>query len=498
MPEIAASNELAQKASIELPRSSVREPLRGRLARLLDETIFFSLLTLVVLIAIPSGKEVLWWDAVFECAVFALVLMWIIHCFLSGVWHVGGKSLLAPLVALIIFACVQTLPLPSANTIEGIESVAGRAVSADPYETRLFVFRLFALTLAGALLLRFTSNRSRLRALIHVVIGVGVASALFGITRQAIQNGEWKLTVYTHYRVWVDLLHFRLDEGYRQFGNRIHFAFLMEMTLGLALGLIAGGGVRRNRLPVYLVAAAMVWTALVFTTSRGAILSMLSQLIFIALVVTGAQPSQEAWWPTNRSLSWKWRISRSLITRAALVACLVVAVVLSVIWVGGDTLVTRLESVPGELSVESTPERTGARRIEIWRATWRLIRANTVAGVGFGGYRAAIPEYRDASGEWTPEQAHNDYLELLASGGLIGAAFGTWFLVALIRLARERLRTTDSYRRATCLGGLAGLFGVAVHSLFDYGLHITINAFVFTVLIAIAVVNGRVENKHLS
>jgi len=101
--------------------------------------------------------------------------------------------------------------------------------------------------------------------------------------------------------------------------------------------------------------------------------------------------------------------------------------------------------------------------------------------------------YRDASGEWTPEQAHNDYLELLASGGLIGAALGTWFIVALFKLAWERLHTTDSYRRATCLGALAGLFGAAVHSLFDYGLHITINAFVFTVLIAMAVVNGRVE-----
>ncbi|MCA1607552.1 MAG: O-antigen ligase family protein, partial [Acidobacteria bacterium] len=174
---------------------------------------------------------------------------------------------------------------------------------------------------------------------------------------------------------------------------------------------------------------------------------------------------------------------------------LVAAVVLSVIWVGGDTLVTRLESVPGELSVEGAPERTGARRIEIWRATWRLIRANPVAGVGFGGYWAAIPMYRDASGEWTPEQAHNDYLELLASGGLIGAALGTWFLVALIRLAPERLHATDSYRRATCLGALAGLFGAAVHSLFDYGLHFTINALVFTVLIAIAVVNGRVEKQ---
>ncbi len=495
MPETAATSEPARKTSLKLARSRMRESLQGRATHLLDRTIFFSLLTLIALIAIPSGKGALWWDAAFECAVFALGVLWIIHCFLSGAWRVDGKSLLAPLLGLMIFAFVQTIPLSSADTAEGIGNGASRALSADPYETWLFILRLLALTLSGALLLRFTSDRHRLRALIHIVIGVGVASALFGIIRQAIQTNEWVLTLYTPYVVWVDLLNLRLDEGYGQFGNRNHFAFLMEMTLGLVLGLIAGGGVRRNRLLVYLLAAAMVWTALVFTTSRGAIFSMLSQLIFIVLFVIGRRPLRE----TSKRMSgaarsWS-RISRSLITRIILVVCLVAAVSIGVIWVGGDSLMNRLETVPGELTTGDTSERSGTRRIEIWRATWQLIKANPVAGIGFGGYWVAIPAYRDASGMWTPEQAHNDYLELGASGGLIGAALGAWFIVAFINRAREPLRTTDSFRRAACLGALAGLFGVAVHSLFDYGLHITINALVFTVLMTIAVADGRVEKK---
>jgi O-antigen ligase len=242
-----------------------------------------------------------------------------------------------------------------------------------------------------------------------------------------------------------------------------------------------------------LVAAALVWTALVFTTSRGAIFSMFSQVIFIALFVTGRRPLRETPKRLNGALSRWSRISRSNITRIILVLCLVVAVSIGVVYVGGDPLMNRLETVPGELTAGDTTERTGARRIEIWHATWQLIKANPVAGVGFGGYWVAIPAYHDASGVWTPEQAHNDYLELLASGGLIGAALGTWFIVALIRRARERLQATDSFRHAACLGALAGLCGVAVHSLFDYGLHITINALVFTVLIAIAVVDGRFE-----
>jgi len=473
----------------------MRKSLHGRVAHLLDRTIFFSLLTLIALIAVPSGKGALWWDAAFECAVFALGVLWIIQCFLSGACRVDGKSLLAPLLLLMVFAFMQTIPWSSANTAEGIGDGAWQALSADPYETRLFTLRLFALTLAGALLLRLTSDRYRLRTLIHTVLGVGVASALFGIIRQAIQSSHWVLTLHTPYAVWVDFLNLRLDEGYGQFGNRNHFAFLMEMTLGLALGLIAGGGVRRNRLPIYLIAAASVWTALVLTTSRGAIFSMLSQLIFIVLFVIGRRPVRET---SKRMIgaarSWS-RISRSFITRIVLVVCLVAAVSIGVIWVGGDSLMNRLETVPGELATGNSSERSGTRRIEIWRATWQLIKANPVVGIGFGGYWAAIPAYRDASGMWTPEQAHNEYLELAASGGLIGAALGAWFIVVFIKRAREPLRTIDSLRRAACLGALTGLCGVAVHSLFDYGLHISINALVFTVLITIAVADGRVEKK---
>ena len=88
-------------------------------------------------------------------------------------------------------------------------------------------------------------------------------------------------------------------------------------------------------------------------------------------------------------------------------------------------------------------------------------------------------------GETTPQEAHNDYLELLASGGVIGVAIGIWCAVVLLRTARRKLRASSGYQRAVTLGALAGILTVAVHSLVDFGLHITINAVVFTVLVAL-------------
>jgi O-antigen ligase len=135
--------------------------------------------------------------------------------------------------------------------------------------------------------------------------------------------------------------------------------------------------------------------------------------------------------------------------------------------------------------------RQGESRAEVWRSTWALIKDHPLAGVGFGGYWAVIPKYHDASGELTPQQAHNDYLEIIASGGLIGVALCCWFLFAFTRGVRAELNAKDNFRRAACFGALVGLFGVAVHSLFDFGLHIIINALIFMVLVVLATASVR-------
>jgi O-antigen ligase len=115
-----------------------------------------------------------------------------------------------------------------------------------------------------------------------------------------------------------------------------------------------------------------------------------------------------------------------------------------------------------------------------------------------GAYWIAITRYHDASGVFTPQEAHNDYLELWASGGLIGVALGAWFVYGLIRGVRERLRSSGTFRRAACLGALVGLYGIAIHSFFDFGLHITINALVFIALLVIAVASVHSEEQGAS
>lgn len=462
--------------------------LRQRVARSLDRIIFYWLLTTIVLTAIPYGTVEPWSEALFEIIIFALGALWVLEGWLSGSWRVTGFSLLLPLLAAALFALMQTIPLPG-PVPEQTAKLDGvwHSLSADPYETRLFTLKLLALTLAFALLLRYTSSQRRLRALIYLVIAIGCGSALFGIIRQTMQRGALGFI--------LPLL--GPDEGYGQFINRNHFALLMEMTLGLTLGLVVRKGVSRDRILIYLAAAVPVWTALVLSNSRGGIFSMLMQVLCLAILIS-LVPAPEPEGQVNiAEPQWRRVIGRSLVFRAALIACLIVALLFGIVWVGSDPLVSRFESVStDEFNPENSELRHNASRVETWRATWKLIQDHPIVGVGFSGYWAVIPAYHDASGSVTPQQAHNDYLELLASGGLIGAALGIWFVVVVIKRVRVCLQATNRFRHAACFGAIIGLFGVAIHSFVDFGLHITINALIFLVLIVIGTVDVRAEDSR--
>jgi O-antigen ligase len=443
--------------------------------------IFYSLLALIVLVAIPYGTVEPWWEALFECVVFALGALWMVEVVFSREWITKGHRIFLPLLLIILYAFVQTLPaLGGSSTVAGLK--VWDAISADPYETRLSALKLLALALAGVMLLRYTSNSRRLRALIFTIIGVGILSAFFGILRQTTQHSTGFF------------LPFLLPEsGYGQFINRNHFAYLMEMALGLILGLIISRGVRREHVLIYLALALPVWTALVLCNSRGGILSMLAQVFFLALLFSFVNSKQE-----RKEHSFLSRISSAALFRPLLIVGLIVTVFIGAIWIGGEALTSRLETVSSEIVSESSPGNEGAGRKEIWQATWKMIKDHPFTGVGFNGYWAAIPQYHNASGELTPQQAHNDYLELLASGGLIGVALAGWFLFLFVKGARRSFQSKDSLRRAASMGAAAGLFGVAVHSVVDFGLHVTINALIFTALVVIALADRRVEDQAVA
>jgi hypothetical protein len=89
------------------------------------------------------------------------------------------------------------------------------------------------------------------------------------------------------------------------------------------------------------------------------------------------------------------------------------------------------------------------------------------------------------------EQAHNDYLEVLAVAGIVGLIIGGFFLFQLFRTGLENVKTSNTFRRGVCVGALAGCFAILVHSLFDFVLHTTAISMLFLTLVSLVVAGGN-------
>ena len=423
--------------------------------------LFVLLVAVIVITAIPYGTVEPWWKAAFVCAVFGICILAIIEYLISKSVDISGKSVLLPMLALSAFAYLQTISLG------GLE--VWNTISADPYQTRFFAFQLLALTVFLGLLYRYAATEKRIRVLIFTILGVAVASAVFGILRQTTQHDTGFI---------LPLL--RPNQGYGQFINKNHFAFLMEMAFGVGLGILLSGAVKKDRVLLYVALLLPVWTGLVLANSRGGVLAMLVQIVVAALLLLNSSELPS--------------VARSVTVRAALIVVLVAGVLIGTLWVGGDRLASNLEAASGEFSAEATDE--GARRNDIWRASLKMFAAHPLLGVGFGGYWIGITAYHDASGLMTPQEAHNDYLEILSSGGLVGFAIAVWFAVVVIRLIRNNLATDTGYMRAARFGAVLGIVGAATHSLLDFGLHMIANAVVFVTLLMIATVRIKPSTDY--
>ncbi len=117
-------------------------------------------------------------------------------------------------------------------------------------------------------------------------------------------------------------------------------------------------------------------------------------------------------------------------------------------------------------------------RLVVYRSTVELWQRFPLVGTGLATFREASPTVvpREANGAWY-WHAHNDYLEVLATTGVVGAAILlVGAVLVLRRLGRVVLHAPRSEDRGAALAARGALAAVAVHSLFDFGLSLPANS----------------------
>ena len=278
-----------------------------------------------------------------------------------------------------------------------------RPISLHPEATRrslAFATGLLALALVAAPALR--DRRTLLRASIAIVAG-GVAVALYGLVARLVFTnklyGIWSVpTVGALRPVREQEPLRRLRRARRAARGRSRHrprergaprpGFLSWIESSRARWVVVAWG-----------AAAILILAVPVCLSRGGVVSLAAGLVAFA--------GLRLWSRRDSRLS-----PRGLIGLAGGAALLLVALV-SVLPAEARDRVLTLAGV--------TTDQSGSYRLAVWRDTGRLARSSPWVGSGFGAFEDALPRFKTAAGQLAVEHAENDYLELLAEGGIVAA-----------------------------------------------------------------------------
>jgi O-antigen ligase len=451
----------------------------GRFTRALNAIVFWGLLAALPLTVFPYGTVDPWFEAAFECLIFSLAIVWVLQSIFSRGFRFKRRAILLPMIAITLYVFFQSIEWPPTWLSN---STTQHMLSIDHYQTYLTARKTLALALLLGLLLAHTSTSKRLQWVVRTVIAVGLASAIFGILRQFLQTPDAAGTFILPFLFY--------GSGYGQFISPNAFAYLMEMTLGLVMGLLLGGGTLKKQALVYIAMSAILFTALVLSNSRGGLLALGCESIFVLFIgLSWYSQRRIAVDPSSNRLIRV--LSTSKLVRTAVVGLLLVILSGGVLWLGGDSLVNKFAD-QSTVSAAAPAEMT---RQQIWRASWSLFRAYPWTGTGFGAYSLGITKFEKSSGLLKLEEAHNDYLDLAASGGLVGVCLGGWFAATVCWQAKQSFAGRRGVERAVALGAAAGMLATAVHSLVDFGLQLTGIAVVFVALAVILTADVPAETK---
>jgi O-antigen ligase len=422
---------------------------------LLDNAIAVSLMLVVVFAALAHGVVEPWSIFVFELSSAVLTLLWMIKAAADKNLSLVIPQTVWPLAALILLGLAQSV---SWNDGAGVR----QSLSLDVDNTRGTVLLLCSLLALSVLAANFLTGAGRLLALTRFLIFFGAVMGVFGL----VQYFSGSSSIY-----W---LRHAEAPAFGPFFNRDHFAGYMELLIALPVALIVTRYVWGEKRLVYGVAAVFMGVAAIFTLSRGGMISIFAQMVFIA-----AMSFRRHYKLTGDSERGKAQAASAI----AAVSAVLAAIVIGVIWIGAEPVINRIATGDPNSSDLSKAQTFYSVRGEIWENTWTMIRQNPLVGVGLGAYETAYPIYARENGmQGITAEAHNDYLQILADAGVIGGILALWFIWALFRAIARGVSSPDPLMAGIALGAGAGLFGMLVHSLFDFNLHLPSHAIVFLLL----------------
>lgn len=412
------------------------EVSRESLAARLDAILLYGTFALLMFGPLAFGAVDDWVILFFEIGAALLSLLWAAKQWVTEEINFDWNPLFAPMLAFAGLITVQIILGLSAYR----HGTISHAALYCTYGILCFV--------ASQTLRR--SSQARKIALILSIYGAAVA--VFALLQGVAPNGKlyWLLVPQLGGRI------------YGPYVNHNHYAGLMEMLIPIPLVISLSRLASDKARTAAAIAAAIMVGTIFLSGSRGGMLSISAELAILAILLFRQKGVQ--------------RNSVALGGFIVVLICLLV-------WLGGKELTTQVESI----STEARGEMSGGMRLSIDKDGLRMFRDRPILGWGLGTFPVVYPQFRSFYTYFFVNEAHNDYVQLLAEMGILGFGAMLWFLVVLSREARRKIQKWKTeVSGAMTLACALGVIGILLHSLVDFNLQIPANAALFYVFCSLA------------
>jgi O-antigen ligase len=400
-----------------------------------------------------------------------VLLLWLAGSLRSGELSFSADPTQFAIIGLILIGLVQLLPLGGSDLGGTLSVPASRTLSLDQNATRIAVIRLIEYAIYFAAALSFFADKKQFRRVVKAVIIFGALIAVFAILQKLLNPDN----IYGA-RQTIQA------SSFGPYVNSHHFAGLMEMTLGLSLGLLYGKTVKKELRAIFLLAAVLMGIALIMTGSRGGMISLLGVLGAVTIFAFLKKGERGEGRETGEASNKRRKL---LLIGGGLAFFLLIA---------GIAVLMNDSALRG-LGVENNTADISNGRTHFWYVALQIFKDNFLLGAGLDAFGVAFTKYDTWNGVFRIEQAHNDYLQVLADAGVFGLACVLGFIYFLFRQGlRVFFLASDRFRNSVAAGALAGCFGIMIHSFFDFPLRTPANMFVFLTLAALAISEVRGKN----
>jgi O-antigen ligase/tetratricopeptide (TPR) repeat protein len=342
------------------------------------------------------------------------------------------------------------------------------------YLARMDFFMVIAALAVYLFTVLFLKTARQRYWVIYALFGLAVLNTAAGLV-QFTKGNQFMLMWYWP-DGWIIPKLFRPDYGWRAsgfFGCPNYLAGFLE-TLGLvtlSLCLLGRGRVVARTILGYFLLVCLVGLAI--TGSRGGYLSLTAGLVFLGaeLLWILNKLQRERFWP-------------------AMIAA--VGLLMALVTVGYGAM---SNSAAIEQRLRDVWDKENIRLL-LWGAAVKQFQTSPIVGTGSGTYLFYGRQFRLAEVQRDPVHVHNDYLELLAEYGIVGASLVGIFLILHLRsgfrglrqIVRQRLRPAGrvfSDELALTVGAIAATGSLLAHSVVDFNFHIPANTLYFAFLLGI-------------